>query len=120
MVVYIFIAWKLAHSASPEDLIGDQLIMSKIAIWGPIIPIGLAAATISSALGSFMVAPRTLQALAGDRIFPGKLSNYWISRGKPQTNEPRNATLLTSVIALAFVLMGDVNAVAEVISMFLW
>lgn len=118
MVVYIFIAWKLAHSASPTDLIEDQLIMSKIAIWGPIIPIGLAAATISSALGSFMVAPRTLQALAGDRIFPGKLSNYWISRGKPHTNEPRNATLLTSVIALGFVLMGDVNAVAEVISMF--
>lgn len=118
MVVYVFIAWKLAHSASPNDLINDQLIMSKIAIWGPIIPIGLAAATISSALGSFMVAPRTLQALAGDRIFPGKLSNYWISRGKPLTNEPRNATLLTSVIALAFVFMGDVNAVAEVISMF--
>lgn len=118
MVVYIFIAWKLAHSASSADLIGDQLIMSKIAIWGPIIPIGLAAATISSALGSFMVAPRTLQALAGDRVFPGKLSNYWLSRGKAGSNEPRNATLLTAVIALAFVLMGDVNAVAEVISMF--
>ena len=118
MVVYVFIAWKLAHSASRADLIGDQLIMSKIAIWGPIIPLGLAAATISSALGSFMVAPRTLQALAGDRVFPGKLSNYWLSRGKKGSNEPRNATLLTAIIAFAFVLMGDVNAVAEVISMF--
>lgn len=118
MIVYILIAWKLAISASPEDLVGDQLIMSKIAFWGPIIPIGLAAATVSSALGSFMVAPRTLQALAGDRVFPGRFSNYWLSRGKAKTNEPRNATLITSIIAIIFVLMGDVNAVAEVISMF--
>ncbi len=118
MIVYVFIAWKLANSASPEDLVNDQLIMSKIALWGPIIPIGLAAATISSALGSFMVAPRTLQALGGDRIFPGRGLNYWFSRGKAVSNEPRNATLVTSVIALIFVLMGDVNAVAKIISMF--
>ncbi len=118
MVMYVFIAWKLAHAASPYDLVTDQLIMSKIAFWGPIIPIGLAAATISSALGSFMIAPRTLQALAGDRVFPGRFSNYWISRGKPKTNEPRNATIITSAIAVAFVLAGDVNAVAEIISMF--
>ncbi len=118
MIIYIFIAWKLAHSASPEDLVGDQLIMSKIALWGPIIPIGLAAATISSAIGSFMVAPRTLQALSSDRIFPGRRINYLMSRGTAKNNEPKNATILTSVIALVFVLMGDVNAVAEIISMF--
>lgn len=70
MVIYIFIALKLAYSASPTDLVDDQLIMSKIALWGPIIPLGLAAATISSALGSFMVAPRTLQAIGGDKVFP--------------------------------------------------
>ena len=62
-VVYIMVAYKLAVSASPEDLASDQLIMEKIAIWGPIIPIGLAAASLSSALGSIMVAPRTLQAI---------------------------------------------------------
>ena len=42
--------------------------MSRIAVWGPIIPIGLAAATLSSAIGSILVAPRTLQALGGDRV----------------------------------------------------
>ena len=52
MVVYVFIALKLAYSASPDDLISNQLIMGEIALFGPIIPIGLAAATISSALGS--------------------------------------------------------------------
>ncbi|MFZ1751726.1 MAG: amino acid permease [Saprospiraceae bacterium] len=118
LVIYIFIAYKLAVNASAEDLLNDQLIMSQIAIWGPIIPLGLAAATISSALGSFMVAPRTLQAIGGDDVLPNKSVNKWLALGIRATNEPRNATILTSVIALFFVLMGDVNAVAEVISMF--
>ncbi len=118
MIIYVFIALKLASSASPDDLVNNQLIMSNIAIWGPIIPIGLAAATISSALGSFMVAPRTLQAIGGDKVFPNSEVNGWLSKGKVKNNEPRNATIITSLIALAFVLMGDVNAVAEVISMF--
>lgn len=48
----------------------DQLIMSRVAVWGPIIPIGLACATLSSAIGSILVAPRTLQALGADAIGP--------------------------------------------------
>ncbi|MBI9040539.1 hypothetical protein [Lutibacter sp.] len=118
MIIYVFIALKLTSSASASDLINDQLIMSKIALWGPIIPIGLAAATISSALGSFMVAPRTLQAIGGDYVFPNKMLNTFVAKGTAKNNEPRNATILTSGIALIFVLMGDVNAVAEIISMF--
>ncbi|WP_372795221.1 hypothetical protein [Lutibacter sp.] len=118
MILYVFIALKLTSSASADDLINNQLIMSKIALWGPIIPIGLAAATISSALGSFMVAPRTLQAIGGDNVFPNKFLNIWVAKGTAKNNEPRNATILTSAIALVFVLMGDVNAVAEIISMF--
>jgi amino acid transporter len=118
MIIYVFIAYKLASSASATDLVGNQLIMSDIAFWGPIIPIGLAAATISSALGSFMVAPRTLQAIGGDKVFPNKLMNSWVSKGVQKSNEPRNATIITSIIAFFFILMGDVNAVAEIISMF--
>jgi len=118
MIVYVIIAYKLAVSASPDDLVADQLIMSKIALWGPIIPIGLACATISSALGSIMVAPRTLQALAADRVFPIAYMNRWMSKGRPVTNDPFNATIVTSVIAILFVSIGDVNAVAEIISMF--
>ena len=118
MLIYVFIAYKMASSASPEDLVNDQLIMMDIALWGPIIPIGLACATISSALGSILVAPRTLQALAADRVFPLIPLNRYLAKGKPGTNDPINSTIVTGVIALLFVIMGDVNAVAEIISMF--
>lgn len=118
MLVYIAICYKLASSASPEDLVGDQLIMARIAVWGPIIPIGLACATVSSALGSFLVAPRTLQAIAADETLPLKGAGRWLARGKGTTNEPFNGSLVTAVIALIFVVLGDVDFVAQIISMF--
>ncbi len=118
MIIYVLIAFKFAMSASPEDLDANQLIMSDIAVWGPIIPIGLACATISSAMGSILVAPRTLQALANDRMFPNAKLNYWLSRGKGNTNEPFNATMITVVIAFIFIIPGNVDFVAEIITMF--
>lgn len=118
MLVYVAVAFKLALSAPPADLAGDQLVMSRIAVWGPIIPIGLGCATLSSAVGSMLVAPRTLQAIGADRIFPGLSINRWVARGRSRDNEPVNATMITSLIVLVFVAIGDVNFVAEIISMF--
>ncbi len=121
MFIYILIALKLGSSAPPEmlsDIKNHQLIMADIALWGPIVPIGLAAATISSALGSVMVAPRTLNAIAQDRIIPIPKLNQYLSKQKKSNGEPINASLVTCLIAFIFVMMGDVNAVAEVISMF--
>ena len=119
LIVYIFIIFKIAKSASPQEMIDNQLIMSKVAIFGfLIIPLGLAASTVSSALGSVMVAPRTLQALAADRTFPSKKLNNFLAKGKSDNNEPFNATLVSCIIALFFVALGDINAVAEIISMF--
>ncbi|HYQ56089.1 MAG TPA: amino acid permease, partial [Draconibacterium sp.] len=118
MLVYVAIAYKFAISASPEDLVADQLIMSKIAIWGPIIPIGLAAASLSSALGSIMVAPRTLQAIGFDDIFPQGSLNRWFAKGRKTDNEPINGSLITIIIAFIFVAIGDVDFVAQIISMF--
>ncbi|MEN8137672.1 MAG: amino acid permease [Bacteroidota bacterium] len=118
ILVYLIVAYKLVTSASLDDMASDQLIMSKIAIWGPIIPIGLGAAALSSALGSVMIAPRTLQALGIDNIFPAKGINLWISKEKTKNNEPINASIISIIIAFFFVAIGDINFVAEVIAMF--
>lgn len=117
IVIYVLVAYKLTISGSLEDLDSDQLFMSKIAIWGPIIPIGLACATISSAIGSILVAPRTLQALGADHIF-SKGINTFFAKETAKKHEPINATVVTCVIAFAFCLAGDINFVAQIISMF--
>ncbi len=118
MLMYVAIVFKLSLSAPPEILAGDQLVMSRIALWGPIIPIGLACATLSSAIGSILVAPRTLQALAYDRILPSRRLNGMLARGVGAANEPRNATLITGVLAIITVAGGNVDFVARIISMF--
>lgn len=121
MVVYFFIVWKLTASASLEALRDpdNQLIMGDIAIAGSlVIPLGLAASTFSSAIGSILVAPRTLQALAADRSFPSRRMNIILGKGRGASGEPVAATMVTVVIALVFVLIGDVNTVAGIISMF--
>lgn len=120
MIVYFFIAWKLAVSAPPEALADTKrLVMAEIAWQGWwLIPTGLAAATISSALGSILVAPRTLQAIARDQVIPSPTINYWLSRGRGNSDEPFNATLITIGLAFIFVLIGELNFVAEIISMF--
>jgi len=119
LIVYVFITFKLVNSASPEALINNQLVMADVALFGAyIIPIGLAASTISSAIGSVMVAPRTLQALGNDSTFPFKKFNKSMAVGKGEAKEPFNASVITVIIAFIFVALGDVDAVARIISMF--
>ena len=117
MLVYIAIVFKLAYSASPAELV-DGLVMQRVAIWGPIIPVGLACATLSSGVGSILVAPRTLQAIGEDGILPAQSANRVVARGLGEENEPRNATLVTAAVALLVALSGSVDLIARVISMF--
>ena len=119
LVIYIFIVWKLAVSAPQADLQSDQMIMSRIAMFGAfIIPLGLAACTSSSAIGQMMVAPRTLQAIAADKIFPFKRLNILLAREKGKSREPINASIVTFLVALVFIIPGDVDSIAGIISMF--
>ena len=117
MIVYVLVAYKLAISADTQYLIDNPLGMKDIAIFGAIIiPVGLAASTFSSALGSLMVAPRTLQTLAKDKIFPSRKINFILSKEKK--GEPRTASIFTCLLASVFVIIGEMNAVAKIISMF--
>jgi hypothetical protein len=111
-VIYIAMAVMLGASSSRGNLVGDTMIVRTVAAWGPLVTLGVFAATLSSAIGSMMGAPRILQALARDEVF-NRLRWFGTERG-----EPRRAILLTLVIAQGGVLIGDLNLVAPVITMF--
>ncbi len=118
MLIYVLIIWKLGVAANQDMLVNDQLVMSRIAVWGPVIPVGLACATLSSAIGSILVAPRTLQALARDRIIAVPGVTDFLAAGAGTTNEPRNGTIVTAALAFAIAVFGNVDFVARIISMF--
>ena len=118
MVVYVLVAFKLAQSATPEQLAGEDFIMARISIWGPLIYIGLGAASLSSALGSIMIAPRTLQALAKDSVLPIPALNRLMGTGVGKTQEPIPATFVSGAIAMVFVAIGELNFIAQILTMF--
>ncbi len=118
MVVYVIVAIKLALSATPTDLANDYFIMTKIALWSPIIYIGLGAAALSSALGSIMVAPRTLQMLARDNVLPIPKLNNLMGKGVGETQEPIYATCVSGIIAIVFVAIGELDFIAQILTMF--
>ena len=112
-VIYVLAAVWFATHLSPAELIGNTSAMSEIAAFPLLILAGVAASTLSSALGSVLAAPRTLQAVAGDRVVP-----RWMAGQMGSPTEPRAAVLITGVIAVGVIWAGDLDVVAPVITMF--
>ena len=89
--------------------------MRTISPFAWLIDAGVIAATLSSALASFLGAPRILQSLAADRVFP--VLNPFAAGHGPSLN-PRRGVLLTGGLALATISLGRLNVIAPVVSMF--
>ena len=111
-VYFLAVIWLSLHGTA-DELKSNTLIMRDIALFPPLILIGVWAATLSSALGSIVAAPRTLQAMALDGIVPRVLSARLGSR-----TEPRVGVLVTAAVAFAIIWAGDLNVVAPIITMF--
>ena len=111
--VYVAAAVWFATHLSPEELISNTGAMGEIAAVPILILAGVAASTLSSALGSVLAAPRTLEAVSTDRVVP-----KWMASRLGSPTEPRAAVLLTGAIAIGVIWAGDIDAVAPVITMF--
>jgi amino acid transporter len=94
------------------------------ALWGTwyLVVVGVFAATISSAVGSYLGAPRVLQALARDRIFP-ILGVF--GRGSKGKDEPRLGLALTLILTFGTILlasgsesMAAFDVIAAIVAMF--
>ena len=106
VVLYVFVS-------DPAVLRTDTMILQKCARWPFLILLGVWAATLSSALGGLLCAPRVVQALAQDRLLPGILG-----RGYGANKDPRLAAAICFLIAAAGLWFGDINALAPILTMF--
>ncbi len=115
LVVYVAAAFLFAASLPASALAADYDAFHHVAWSDALASTGLVAATVSSAMASFLGAPRILQAVAADRALPA-LERF--AKGHGPANNPRAAVLLTLAIALAVESVGGIDAIAPIVSMF--
>jgi amino acid transporter len=115
LLIYAGMAVLLAAGNSREVLLGGGFVIKNTARWGSLIYAGVICATLSSALGSMMGAPRVLQAFARDNVFA---RIKWLGGGSGVSGEPRRAIILTFIVAQAGIMTGGLDNIAPVITMF--
>ncbi len=113
LIVYITLAVFIAYNVNSEVLKTDYNILMKIALFAPAVVAGIWGATLSSALGGILGGPRILQAMSIDKVTP-KI----FGKGKGGNNEPVNALFMVFIIAEAGILIGELDVIARVVSMF--
>ena len=103
---------------TPYELLHDNALFG----WAILVTFGVVAATLSSAVGSYLGAPRILQAVSRDRIL--QLLHFF-AQGSKKGDEPRRALVLTCIITIGVLLWAGnesggsaLNGVAAIITMF--
>lgn len=112
--VYATVPIVLAYAVPASELVSNNLIWFDLA--GPLsffVLWGLWGAIFASAVGSILAAPRTLEAMVDDRILPpalGAESRFIKGPGVP--------LLISTGLALGGVALGDLDAIAPLLTMF--
>jgi len=110
-LIYLALMVFCALRVDAAMLRDDPQVLQHVALWEPAVLAGLWGASLSSALGAILCAPRILQAMSIDHITPRVFG-----AGRGATNEPRNALVLAFAIGEAGVLIADLDVVARVVS----
>ncbi|PKU48118.1 solute carrier family 12 member 1 [Limosa lapponica baueri] len=106
---------RCANQPCDYGLMNNFQVMSMVSGFGPLITAGIFSATLSSALASLVSAPKVFQALCKDNVYKGL---HFFAKGYGKNNEPIRGYVLTFVIAMAFILIAELNTIAPIISNF--
>ncbi|KAM3663565.1 solute carrier family 12 member 1 isoform 1-T2 [Ammospiza maritima maritima] len=106
---------RCASQPCDYGLMNNFQVMSMVSGFGPLITAGIFSATLSSALASLVSAPKVFQALCKDNVYKGL---EFFAKGYGKNNEPIRGYVLTFAIAMAFILIAELNTIAPIISNF--
>lgn len=113
-ILYLVSVFMFGAVATRKELLTNRLLTATVAWPDPaVVQIGVILSTLGAALQSLTGAPRLLAAIANDDILP--ILNYFKT---PDGGEPHQATLFTSLICSACVIIGSLDVISPVITMF--
>ncbi|CAH6792284.1 Slc12a8 [Phodopus roborovskii] len=111
--LYIVFAFLLGAICTREALHSDFLIAEKVSLVGFLFLLGLYISSLASCMGGLYGAPRILQCIAQEKVVPVLA---FLGQGKGPNKTPVAAICLTSLVTMAFVLVGQVNVLAPVVT----
>nr|XP_015848775.2 solute carrier family 12 member 8 [Peromyscus maniculatus bairdii] len=111
--LYIIFTFLLGAICTREALRSDFLIAEKVSLVGFLFLLGLYISSLASCMGGLYGAPRILQCIAQEKVIPVLA---FLGQGKGPNKTPVAAICLTSLVTMAFVLVGQVNVLAPVVT----
>ncbi|XP_075392640.1 solute carrier family 12 member 3 isoform X2 [Tenrec ecaudatus] len=111
--------WNFTECAQQHScrfgLINYYQTMSMVSGFAPLITAGIFGATLSSALACLVSAAKVFQCLCEDQLYP--LIDFF-GKGYGKNREPVRSYLLAYAIAVAFIIIAELNTIAPIISNF--
>ena len=113
-LIYISLIFVASMIATPKEMTSNYNLFIEKAVYSPIVLAGLLGATLSSALGSFIGAPRIMLALAEKGILPKST----VLAKTSKRGEPVHAMMITAIIVFIGISLRDLNTIAPILTMF--
>ncbi|XP_058411938.1 solute carrier family 12 member 8 isoform X2 [Diceros bicornis minor] len=111
--LYIVFVFLLGAICTREALRYDFLIAEKVSLVGFLFLLGLYISSLASCMGGLYGAPRILQCIAQEKVIPALAC---LGQGKGPNKTPVASICLTSLVTMAFVLVGQVNVLAPIVT----
>ncbi|XP_019506217.1 PREDICTED: solute carrier family 12 member 8 [Hipposideros armiger] len=111
--LYIVFVFLLGAICTREALRYDFLIAEKVSLVGFLFLLGLYISSLASCMGGLYGAPRILQCIAQEKVIP---TLACLGQGKGPNKTPVAAICLTGLVTMAFVLVGQVNVLAPIVT----
>lgn len=113
-MLYILFAVLLGAVCTRYALVTDYMIASKVSLVGVLFLFGLYVSSLSSCLGAQYGAPRVLQCISKENVVPLIKA---LGKGRGPNQEPYAAAVFVAIIAISFIMIGNLNALAPIVTM---
>ncbi|KAK9718978.1 Amino acid permease [Popillia japonica] len=112
--MYLVFVFFLGATCTRVTLLTDFMIAARVsAIRVPLLA-GLYVSSMSSCLGAMYGTPRVLQSISLENVIPGI---GVLGRGRGPNKVPLYALAVVAIVTLTFILIGEINTLAPVVTM---
>ncbi|KAH0949988.1 hypothetical protein HN011_009260 [Eciton burchellii] len=112
--LYVCFSLILATTCIRSALLTNFTIVSTVSASPLLLLAGLYVSSFSSCLGAMYGTPRVLQSIASQNVIPGM---NCLQRGRGPNKVPVYAMLVVAVVTLIFIITGQINTLAPIVTM---